>query len=233
MADEPIESRAEFARIPRGQHGLPPELVSADQRARLHAAIVRAVAEAGYLQVTVEQVITRAGVSRRTFYDLYDNKQDCLIAACDQVREQWMRDGSLAYTAAVADAGDDVAGRLRPALRALFDLVLSDPRGARVLFIEMLHCGSAGEQLLERTLEDLEAAVQRAFQPHEGPPSLPAAMAKVIVGGVLEVITLRLRHDQVQESRRSARPATGVDALLPLAGRRESALSRPRKAGWH
>jgi AcrR family transcriptional regulator len=200
MLDHPAESRSQFVRIPAGQHGLSSELVSADQRARLDAATVQAVAESGYIQTTVEDVISRAGVSRRTFYELYDNKQECFIAACDEVLRDWRHRGTLAYhTETTNDAREAVRVRLRAGLLALFRLVLDDPLGARVVFIETLNCGSVGLRRLDQAVDELQRNVQRAFQPSAGSPPLPPAMVKVIVGGVLEIVTVRLRHDRTDE----------------------------------
>jgi AcrR family transcriptional regulator len=200
MPNNPASDPAHYARIPGGRHGLTPELVSADQRAREHAAMVRAVAELGYEATTVENVISRAGVSRRTFYEHYTNKLECFLAACDEVLADWMHEGTLAYQAAVRESDDaTIAAHLRAGLRALFERVNGDPVGARVIFIDLLNSGSSGVQRLERTLKQLESAVERAFQAPDGSCELPAAMATVIVGGVLEVVTLRLRHGRVEE----------------------------------
>ena len=199
MPDSPAEQRATYARIPGGRHGLAPDLVSADQRARLHAAMVQVVAERGYVAATVEDLISRAGVSRRTFYENYENKQGCLIAACDVVLAEWRREGLRAYQAAVADGRREIGSRIRAGLEALFDLVLSDPLGARALFVEMLNCGSAGVEHLESALGEIEDALRRTFEESDGPLPLPPSMIKVIVGGVLEIITLRLRRDRTSE----------------------------------
>jgi AcrR family transcriptional regulator len=207
MLDHPAENRSPYARIPGGQHGLAPELVSADQRARLNAAMVQIAAEIGYVATTVEDVISRAGVSRRTFYDHYKNKRDCFISAFDAVLRDWMRHGALAYqTSAPKGMKGTVRARLRAGLLALFELVLSDPLGARVLFIETLNCGSSGLQRLEHAVDELERILERAFGLPDGPPELPPEMITVIVGGVLEIVTARLRHSRTDELSELAEP---------------------------
>jgi AcrR family transcriptional regulator len=179
---------------------LAPELVSADQRARLHAAMVQLVAESGYLSTTVEAVLSRAGVSRRTFYEHYENKQDCFLGACDEVLAHWMTQGTLAYQATLAGAGgQSLEARLRAGLSSLFGLVESDPLGARTIFLETLNCGSAGLRRLETAIDELERIVRGAFRGRGGKPELPCAMATVIVGGILEIVTVRLRHGRTDE----------------------------------
>src|ERR1700721_2340996 len=61
--------------LPRGRHGLPREQVLASQRGRMLQAIAEAVADKGYARVTVADVISRAGVSRETFYEQFEDKE--------------------------------------------------------------------------------------------------------------------------------------------------------------
>ena len=196
MPDQPLESRSGYAPLPSGHHGLPAERVTADQRARLNAAMVQLAAEAGYGRTTVEAVLSRAGVSRRTFYEHYDNKLDCFLAACDDVVRYWMRQGTLAYQRATPNdcEEDTVRVRLRIGLDALFGLVASDPLGARTIMLETLNCGREGIRRLEQAVADLEGIVERAFVTDGGPAELPSTMITVIVGGVLEIVGARLRH---------------------------------------
>ncbi len=162
--------------------------------------MVQVVAETGYVGTTVEAVLSRAGVSRRTFYENFKDKQDCFISAFDAVLRDWMRQGALAYQETLASNGieDAVHARLRAGLLALFGRVLSDPLGARVVLIEVLNCGERGLRRLEQAVDELERMVEQAFAAPE-PPGLPPEMIKVIVGGVLEIVTSRLRHDKTDE----------------------------------
>src|SRR5215211_3537803 len=69
--------------LPRGRHAAPPEVVWESQRGRMLAAMATAVGEKGYAEVAVADVIARAGVSRKTFYEQFDNKLGCFLAAYD------------------------------------------------------------------------------------------------------------------------------------------------------
>jgi AcrR family transcriptional regulator len=69
--------------LPRGRHGLPREEVLASQRGRMLMAVAAAVADKGYAQTTVADVIARAGVSRETFYEQFGGKEDAFLAALD------------------------------------------------------------------------------------------------------------------------------------------------------
>ncbi|XVQ09459.1 TetR/AcrR family transcriptional regulator [Spirillospora sp. CA-255316] len=68
-------------RLPRGRHALAPEEVRRIQRARLCAAMAEVMAEKGYVSTSVADVLQRAGVSRQSFYALFDSKLDCFMAA--------------------------------------------------------------------------------------------------------------------------------------------------------
>ncbi|REE95921.1 TetR family transcriptional regulator [Thermomonospora umbrina] len=70
-------------RLPRGRNALPPEEVARLQRARLCQAMAEVMAEKGYAGTAVEDVLKRAGVSRLSFYRLFDSKIDCFMAALD------------------------------------------------------------------------------------------------------------------------------------------------------
>ena len=67
--------------LPRGRHAAAREVVLASQRGRLLEAMAQCVAEQGYAATTVAQVIARAGVSRKTFYEQFADKRACFLAA--------------------------------------------------------------------------------------------------------------------------------------------------------
>ena len=67
-----------------GPSGLPRQQVTEIQRARILAAAVEVVEELGYAGMTVAQVIGRAKVSRKTFYDLFADRQDCFVAVFEE-----------------------------------------------------------------------------------------------------------------------------------------------------
>src|ERR1700679_20653 len=79
---------AKTSRLRPGPNGMPRGQVTEIQRTRMPAATVEAVEEVGYARLTVAQVIGRARVSRKTFYDLFDDREDCFLAAFDEALEQ-------------------------------------------------------------------------------------------------------------------------------------------------
>ncbi len=74
-------SEAPQGRLPRGRHGLSRETVINSQRTRLETATVTVAAAKGYEATTVGDVLEEAGVGRETFYELFADKRDCMLAA--------------------------------------------------------------------------------------------------------------------------------------------------------
>src|SRR5215218_10842509 len=79
VSDSPEDLR--HWRLPRGRHGLPRELVERSQRERLLAAVVKVTVAKGYESTTVADILGEAGVGRESFYELFDDKLDCMLAA--------------------------------------------------------------------------------------------------------------------------------------------------------
>jgi AcrR family transcriptional regulator len=72
-------------RLPPGRHGLPREFVVQNQRDRLVAGIIAAVADRGYHDATISEIAAAAGVSRRTFYTYFSSKEECFLATYDVI----------------------------------------------------------------------------------------------------------------------------------------------------
>ncbi|EWC59975.1 Transcriptional regulator, TetR family [Actinokineospora spheciospongiae] len=138
--------------LPRGRHGLSREDIAASQRGRLVAAILDVVAVKGYPATTVNDVVVRAEVSRRTFYEHFDGKEACFLAAFDAA----VLDVGVSLRSALDPvARDDWQGRIRLSWRAFLAALAEHPAAAWSLYIETL---CAGPALVERT-----TAVNRGF----------------------------------------------------------------------
>ena len=72
-------------RLPRGPHSLTREQVATNQRRRLLEGMIDAIGEKGYAAITVSDVIKRAGVSRKAFYEHFANKEECFLATYDSI----------------------------------------------------------------------------------------------------------------------------------------------------
>ncbi|HTZ88196.1 MAG TPA: helix-turn-helix domain-containing protein, partial [Solirubrobacteraceae bacterium] len=102
----------------------------ARQRLRLSLAMIDCVAENGYRATRVADVIASAGVSRKTFYEHFENKQDCLLATYDLIAAEAMRRVEAAYRDA-----QGWPARVETAIRALFDAAIANPGALRLSLI--------------------------------------------------------------------------------------------------
>jgi AcrR family transcriptional regulator len=140
------------APLPRGPHRLAREVVTASQRGRLLNAMAEVVAEKGYGATTVADVIARAGVSRRTFYEQFSDREECFLAAYETGVEV------LLDTVREAGGGeDDPAGRMRARIRAYLETLAAEPAFARTFLIEV---AAAGPRALARRAEVHERFAQ-------------------------------------------------------------------------
>jgi AcrR family transcriptional regulator len=133
---------AEMSPLPRGAHAIPPVAVAADQRRRLLEAVPRAVAENGYQRTTVDHIVKLAQVRRNAFYEQFEDKQDCVVAAYEIAQERLL--GVLTFQ---CYARANAAERIEHALGAALELLAGDPVLARLLVIE---APAAGDRVSAR-----------------------------------------------------------------------------------
>ncbi len=202
-------------RLPRGS-------VSEAQRARIIAAMIEVAYERGPESVALSKLVARARVSTRTFYELFEDRSDCLLAAIEQALE--LAGERLGTACASRERWLD---RVRAGLLEVLSLFDEEPQLAWLLIVHSAGAGPAALTLRVRVLDRLAAALDegRADARREPPP----LTAQAVVGGVMSVIHSRLLA-----------PDTGVllDLLNPLmsmialpyrgAGAARSELARPR-----
>jgi AcrR family transcriptional regulator len=189
-------------KFPSGVRKLPSELVSAVQRERLIAAMLRAAAELGYRELNVQDVIERAGVSRPTFYEHFANKEACFLAAFDETAAR-LRDR---VAAASSKGGDNLRDRLRFGLEILLHFAATDPDAARTLIVEARAASPDAVMRRDELLDHFAACIDtqvRALCPDA--PSYSAVTAAGIVGGVEALLYSRLCKGELED----------LDSLLP------------------
>jgi AcrR family transcriptional regulator len=176
--------------LPRGRHSLSRQAVTDSQRARIIEAMIGAAAERGYAETRVIDVIERAGVSRKTFYELFDDREDCFLAAYDHVFGRLLEAASEGYEH--QGSGAPWAERIRAGLEAFLTLIAEWPEAARFAIIEVL---AAGPHALVRR----DAAIRQFTQfidagRAEAKIELPGMTSVAIVGGVYELLYSEILH---------------------------------------
>ncbi len=155
------------------------------QRARILSAMVEVAAEGGYIGAAIAPVVACAGVSRRTFYELFDGREDCFLAAFE-----WGLAQARSATIDAYRSQRSWRDRVRHALAALLAFLDSEPELARVCVIEALGAGKLVLERRARVLDELIAALG-ADAPARGSEQ-PLLTAEGIVGGAFAVVHGRL-----------------------------------------
>jgi len=201
-------------KFPSGMRKLPADLVSAVQRERLIAAMLRAASELGYREVNVQDVLDRAGVSRPTFYEHFSNKEDCFLAAFDTTAERLRK----RVIAAAEVGGENWRDRLRLGLEELLRFAVDEPDAARTLIVEARGASPAAvrrrDELLEHFAARLDGKV-RELVPE--PASTSAITAAGIVGGVEALLYSRLNKGDYDDLE-SLLPSLMYFMVLPYEG---------------
>jgi len=194
--------------LPSGRHSLTREAVLASQRGRLLDAMAEAVAEHGYGDATVAHVVARAGVSRKTFYEHFEDKRDCFLA---------LYDTGIAFVlgriAQDLEGRDEAEDRVTTGLRAFLEVLSEEPAFCRAIVLEV---HAAGPPALARRRNVLKVfadryrevnAQARAADP--GVAELSDEVALGLVGAILELVSIRVEDDRVEELPSLAEPLAG------------------------
>jgi AcrR family transcriptional regulator/DNA-binding MarR family transcriptional regulator len=222
-----------LARLRPGRDSLSRDKVDGIQRARILSAMAEVVTELGLPAATVATVVSRAGVSRRTFYELFADREECFLAAFDQ---------ALALAAAAVLPEYQRPGswreRMRAGLAALLQFLDEEPNLGALCVVHSLGAGPTALERRGRIVDALIAAVDEGGEGAQGARRGAATAANApltaegVVGAVLAVIHARLAQPRGQAM---------VDLLAPLmnmivlpyqgaaAANRE--LARPRPKG--
>jgi AcrR family transcriptional regulator len=206
------ESGRGLPRLPPGRHGLPREFVVENQRQRIAAGMIQVVVERGYIAMTVAQVIAAAGVSRRTFYSYYRDKQGAFFDVYRQVTDF--------VCAAMVEAGGAQKGgwaaRVRTELAALLDCFAASPDLVTFCLVAPPAAGgevaAAHREFLERLLGIVrEGRPKRAKNP-------PPASEYGSVGGLVALI-VAANEESGQGTLEALLPEVTELMLTPYLGR--------------
>jgi AcrR family transcriptional regulator len=174
-------------RLRPGPNGLPRGHVTEIQRGRMLSAAAEAVEEVGYARMTVAQVIGRARVSRKTFYDVFADREDCFSAVFEQTVDQ-----ARTLVKEAFEAEPTWRESVRAGLARLLALMDEEPGLARLCVVEAL---GAGDRVLARraaVVDELAAVVDRGRQSSGAAREPTDLTAEGVVGAVFAVLHARL-----------------------------------------
>ncbi len=205
--------------------------------------MVQEVSERGAAHVNVGHVVARSGVSRRTFYEIFHDREDCFLAAFDEALDH----AAAAVLPAYGTRGAWLA-RVRAGVVALLGFLDSDRAAARLLIVESLAAGTAALERRRQVVAQLAAIVELGRGERGAKLDPPALTGEAIVGGLLSVLHSRLAtspasktrttQDEPREPAESSLldltgPAMGTIVLPykgPMAAQKEMARPAPEPA---
>lgn len=210
-------------RLPRGRHGLPRELVERSQRERLMAAVVRVTAANGFEQTTVGDILGEAGVGRESFYELFNDKLDCMLAAHKVLTDRLEEQVREAY-----DAPGPWGERVRNALGITLEWFASDPETAKFMLVEPGTVGLASRAIFQAEFNRFIKLFDEGLE-KDGPEPELAEATTLAVGATLARIYEEVILGRAAELPRLLSDLT-YDLMVPFVGEEEARAEQRRAA---
>jgi AcrR family transcriptional regulator len=157
--------------------------VAESQRKRILEAMVEVVAERGYPETRVVDVIKRAGVSRKTFYELFDDKEGCFLSAYDIALAVLLRGTTKAFEAEPERPWPE---RLRGGLSAFLRIISEQPAAARFCVVDVLAAGPKALARRDAAVRQFTGFIDAGRA--ETDRELPGITALSLAGGINELL---------------------------------------------
>lgn len=190
---------------------------ASEHQQRLFDGMARAVAAKGYGAITIADIVREAGVSRRTFYEHFTTKADCLIALYASASRN-----ALNALRSSLDPNRTWQTQVEVAMVAYLNCLENNPLVMRTLFVEILGLGAPGLAARRRVNQEIADFMCKVINASEGRDVLAPDMAMAVVGGVNELALQLIEQDRVQDLQLVAATAGAllravVGAKAPLA----------------
>lgn len=181
-------------KLPRGRHGLSREFVSKNQRDRITAGIIAAVAEHGYKNAKITDITAAAGLSRRAFYTYFESKDECFFETFDLITNHLK---SAAVQA--SEPYEEWPEMVRARIGAVLDVFASNPDLARYVLIAPTRAGdeiaARYRRAMDEVLTELIAGMPSEYAEHH--PSRDAEHA--MIGGAAALIVRKVNAGEGAE----------------------------------
>jgi AcrR family transcriptional regulator len=158
------------------------------QRERLIDGMIDAVGRHGYAAANVAHAIEHAGVSRPTFYEYFDDKDDCFQAVLAEINDRLM---SELRQSVRRDSGEPA---VEAALYALLRFTDAQPHAARALFAESMAGGRKALNIRDRGLSQAHAMIEEVQSDLREDTPTPDNSSRAMLGGVYRLLARRLRR---------------------------------------
>jgi AcrR family transcriptional regulator len=203
-------------RLPRQSQQTSKDVVAYNQRLRLIAGVARAMSKHGYASLSVEQVVEEAGVSRSTFYENFENKHSCVLAA-----HEFVFDCLAQEVTAACETASDWPAKVAAAISTSIDFVAAAPDEARLLCLDVV---GADPEVAKRAMSSNErlAAMLRAgrkyFPDAAELPEVTEISLVNAIAALLNGLFIAEREDRIEE----LKPQILQLTLIPYLGAAEA-----------
>lgn len=182
------------------------------QRERLLDAALDVVAEKGYAATTVADLTGEAGISRTTFYEMFEDKESCFLAAYDGAVDVLVRRISAAF-----ETQEGWPARVSAGLATLLESLAAEPELARLALVDVGSAGPAAQRRYRAALQRMTPFFDegRDFAPDGR--RLPANVSRMAIGAVIGLVS-----DEIEAGRAAQlpdlRPEVFFATLVPYLG---------------
>jgi AcrR family transcriptional regulator len=194
-----------------------------DYEERLLTGMLEAIGEIGWADLTIAEVVRRARVSKRTFYEHFPTKEACLLALYERESSRLLDDLD-------ATIEKIPLGELRVAEGARFYLehLRSRPRVVRTVTMVILQLGSEGLAVRRRVMRRFAALLQREINSTGVEPPISLEVAMVLVGGINEITLEALEENRIDRLDEFVVPIADVIVRM-LGGALPTEKTKPRR----
>lgn len=183
-----------------------------EHHARLLEGMAKALAAKGYADTTIADIVREAAVSRRSFYEHFATKADCLLALYEAASEQ-----ALVVLIGAVDPLQPWQTQVEHAVTAYLDFLAEDPALLKTLFVEILGLGLPGLAVRRKVNAQIAGFIAAATVGEHGARLTPE-LAMTVVGGINELILQAIEEDRPTDLRRLVEPATRLIRAVVLSG---------------
>ena len=180
--------------------------------ARLLEGMTKALAAKGYAETTIADIVREAAVSRRSFYEHFATKADCLLALYEAASEQ-----ALVVLIGAVDPLQPWQTQVEHAVTAYLDFLAEDPALLKTLFVEILGLGLPGLAVRRKVNAQIAGFILAATVGEQGARLTPE-LAMTVVGGINELILQAVEEERSTDLRRLVEPATQLIRAVALNG---------------
>jgi AcrR family transcriptional regulator len=212
------------AALPRGRHGLSREAVTRSQQERLLDAAARVTAARGYEATTVADILAEAGVGRESFYELFEDRRACVLAAHQELLDNLIDHVRIAY----GGAGEWV-DRCRATLRALLKWFAADPALGRFLLVEPAAVGPEFHAIFQAGFDRFVAVIDAGLD-DDLPDPQPLPATSLAVGAAISRVYAEVAAGRT-ERLPGLLPQLTYETLVPFLGEAAAREAAYAKAG--